>query len=871
MGEITLYGAQRSHKYPRMMVHLLMGSLLLPLSIAYAGDTMFLPVYWCAVDGTPAVISPGAAPTNPYTGDLESTTDDVLWRRHERATDKIWSDGAGITFRSGFTADVVAQANFPVIPDPCPPNGSRICQGDTDNETVGRFCEEEPSICGANDCVLTDPLGCPGLPGDLQDPAQEGTETMLALAQCQQEWSEILSMSGGLPGIVAVNLGRYVDSTGAPTSRISQADLQIMGGEGEADVCENQPEGGALANILIIDNQFSRFSEAEKLDPQIIGDPLSDTILARELGRVLSLGFGNGLDDNEPPDGLFDRCDPTELPNAPPENVMKLAINDSQVITVLQEDQVRSVAPLYAGNQTDPPGTLIPGPTHGDQRTDPPLDVSDRSIDIVWVAVLDREPSDTTTFAHGLFGLIPSELDYDIGFKSERQYVVFADLDGDAATGGSPSSLGFITNFQGAELVTRVVVSVDSTIVEEFVEILESIDGSRSVSPTVWLFQEDGFVECMAAVDPTCAEIRAGINTSFVDGLSAEEGESTKPQSNIVWIKLPNTIRGPMNDRVRIQALAEQLDPQGPFFQRVSVQVERDRLPDKPLEGAEAFFPVPPVFPVCLVTPDPVQAGTIAKVEASGLTAEEMAKVFVGDRLMAQGSIDTSGNVRLRVLVPSETAGGNRLVTVGVAGTALTADCVVNVLATAGPSFPATCDPTVPGAIIGTPESDILIGTQDDDVILGLGGNDVVIGLSGDDCIDGGPGDDILLAGHGTDRIIGGSGSDRIIGGAGSDSITGGTEHDLINSGSGDDRVSGGFGNDRILAGSGDDEVDGGMGKDKVIGGSGSDTCVNGEFLIGCEIGKPAHKKRFKNDRAKQGVLSKIKTPDLDFRNTPEQ
>ena len=75
-------------------------------------DPLFLPLRWCAVQGSPAVTNPAAVG--------EPDTDSVLWRRHERATDYIWFPGALISFRSAFTAGVVTSGSYPVIADPAP-------------------------------------------------------------------------------------------------------------------------------------------------------------------------------------------------------------------------------------------------------------------------------------------------------------------------------------------------------------------------------------------------------------------------------------------------------------------------------------------------------------------------------------------------------------------------------------------------------------------------------------------------------------------------------------------------------------------------------------------------------------------------------
>jgi hypothetical protein len=135
---------------------------------------------------------------------------------------------------------------------------------------------------------------------------------------------------------------------------------------------------------------------------------------------------------------------------------------------------------------------------------------------------------------------------------------VFADLDDDPATGGAPSTLGLSTSFQGAELVTRVSV-------------LGPI-GDEIVTPTVWRFQGGTFVEITdRAID---AQVFA-----------PREGETGLPLPHVVTIQLPNAVRGPMGDEIRIQAIAER------------VGGERDQLPNEPADGGVPLFVVPPSSP----------------------------------------------------------------------------------------------------------------------------------------------------------------------------------------------------------------------------------------------------------------------------------
>lgn len=144
--------------------------------------------------------------------------------------------------------------------------------------------------------------------------------------------------------------------------------------------------------------------------------------------------------------------------------------------------------------------------------------------------------------------------------------------------------------------------------------------------------------------------------------------------ANAVVISMPNAIRGSMATMVRIQALAQQISSTIP-----PGDLQLDRLPEQQAD-AVGFNTSPPVFAACVVSPDPVEPGAIATVEADRLIENQMAKVFLGDRRVGGGPIDEAGNAAIDFRVPIESRPGARLVTVGVVGTALTGDCFVEVL-----------------------------------------------------------------------------------------------------------------------------------------------------------------------------------------------
>ena len=84
-------------------------------------NIIYVPLAWCAVNGSQAVTNPNIP--NPE-GGVDTTTDAVLSRRHERVTNYVWINQAGISFRSAISNNSNAPGNYPIISDPDPNLGS---------------------------------------------------------------------------------------------------------------------------------------------------------------------------------------------------------------------------------------------------------------------------------------------------------------------------------------------------------------------------------------------------------------------------------------------------------------------------------------------------------------------------------------------------------------------------------------------------------------------------------------------------------------------------------------------------------------------------------------------------------------------------
>ena len=97
------------------------------------------------------------------------------------------------------------------------------------------------------------------------------------------------------------------------------------------------------------------------------------------------------------------------------------------------------------------------------------------------------------------------------------------------------------------------------------------------------------------------------------------------------------------------------------------------------MAGFRPLYLVPPEFPVCAVDPLVADPGETVIIEVYGLLPSKSAHVVLGDTLVATDTLGVNGDALIELVLPGDTLPGPRLVTVGVDGTALTADCLLTV------------------------------------------------------------------------------------------------------------------------------------------------------------------------------------------------
>jgi len=592
-----------------------------------------VPVRMCAVQGSPATVDPMTGKL--FGPDGSAWTDQYLLKVLQQADDEAWLPGADILFRA--QPYPFRSGHFPIIPDPRPPGtGPGAGHGQLGDIDV------HESIFGA-----------------------DSVERDEASASCQAAWEQPAQASGvaPLPGIIVINIRLFVNdedgfTTGIDglTPAVSSSLRRNDDGARANDLCSyprHLPTSDVLpeASVAVVDPFFYNAASGTTFagaDPALT--------LAHELGHALMLGHGNGLDPDKdgtfPPDAgprAFDSyCDPLGNdqtggdPNPPGYTGCGslMAIGEQcATITPLQREAARDVAVLEPGalflRGTGCCGGTVPQPFP------PPCALQVNCLSSA--AMTQDYETQLATFTHTFFGVLPSNAD--------NRYAFFVDADNTPATGCAPSTLGFPTAFQGAELVTSISVKV--------------INGAQQVVATVWQCRAGQFVQ---VADP---QIQARVDTYTVTG-------SKVTSFSQVVIQVPNPLVLPASPAVRVQVLAQQLGVGGRI----------DRLPNAPNGGITIVLTPPTAaFPECSVTPASVQTGASARVDASGLPSQSKVEVELGTHQVATGATDASGIAHITFAVPRKAHAGLRLVTVAVQGTAQSAQCALQV-AKAPPVIP---------------------------------------------------------------------------------------------------------------------------------------------------------------------------------------
>lgn len=395
---------------------------------ADAGDTITVPISWCAIKGSRAAADDPNIP-NPY-GGVDHTTDEVLWRRHERATDHIYNnnplnDGnqAGISFRSAINDALHTTLDFPKLDDPNPA----------------------------------------GTLGDLNREGDNGREYRDMLLACKDWWANNSRKHPGvISGIFAMNvrltvndLGQIIHTTG--TGRCARDAMN-----------ECVPYDG---HLYVIDNSFMLYGMTSGLPYSWMNKDEFDQSVSHELGHTLNLYLHRNTD----PIALMNT---NQQHNGPDGRVSNFKIYPQEV-TEMRQTAIDYVPGVYM----DPENKIIQGNTVQSIKVDKVKEnktlkpFEDIAVSIVTV---DKKQK-TVTFGQELYGIFPGNTKQVN--QSNAEYWTLVDLDNNKNTGGNKTMLMNIkvpfTNFSGVDLA--IVAKVSNNNETE----------GNNVTGNAWIFKDN--------------------------------------------------------------------------------------------------------------------------------------------------------------------------------------------------------------------------------------------------------------------------------------------------------------------------------------------------------------------------------------------
>ncbi len=688
---------------------------------AAAGDLVSVPVRWCGVVGAASMVNPGVLG--------EATTDDVLWRRHERPSDQLYIPLIDMTFRSGATGAIKnGPTSFPIIHDVSGSDGN-LLNGDNDDaivmcrrawqygDTLYFDANANSFVNNGTDTVLsTDApvvgqidLGQDGAsinpaPGDVRyidqntsggfdvgepiyrdenlNGSVDGGDTLLTGTDGTTEGVGEPADLGATLLPVPSSVG-YIDLIRAPanTYNIGHPNIQGLTAVNAGDMDYT----GIAFPVHGVNNSRHGvvMDDASQYIPN--GFMLFEVqLVAHEFGHALTLPHGNGLDDNG--DGIMDNEDDGQAP-----------VPGAGPNTLCSTNNVMSYCWLDSGSPGMPDMGFIGvgAPTSGtfttlqraEMRDDALTEIPDRVVDPIlppMVATRTDALGDVGDgYAH--FDIAEIEVRVDSAraaatfsivtrrpfpkeMKDRSTFYFVIDEDRNPATGASLEALkeaGIPSELEGADKVGLV-----------------ALNGSKVEKLIVFVADANG---ALVEIDP--GRIRAVVGSvdmvpDFPMGRRLDPDRPPRAHPSI-----PSQTMVSLIFPIEQMRLTEVSTLRAEFITSKEKTGVIDRSSARYLDFAV------PVFPVCKVVPETVEPGGTTHVLATGLLPNRGVHLLLGPDEVATGRADGDGIAQLALPIPADARAGKRLVTVGAI--AVTADCTVNVKDDVG----AGDDPDGPGGI----------------------------------------------------------------------------------------------------------------------------------------------------------------------------